>query len=291
MPLRIEPESLRGIYPDEITDTFAAIKAEVGNAAITPRIALNLIRKHFLPLDVQAVGEALSIRKQADWNTVEFVGIYLIAAGYRRGEESALAFAIHDFFRYSRSPKPKAKTIDPTDVFSYCHLCWRHSVTYRTYCYFHNPATNNTNYRYALRKKTEFDKMYDKIARYDLEEFNRTNNSYRDFFPRESQKAWLADIRPNVWNLVSPRIGSCPDGDFLRLLLREIDWIPEETKAQQDLRSRLHEKILKEPHLITRMLRKAEAWIVVEQNREKSRGGKRNNAGKKGSDRDICDQS
>ena len=103
MPLYLEPENLRNFYPDEIVSAFSAIKVEIGSAAITPRIALNLIRKHFLPLDPVWVGDALSIRKQVDWDTVEFVGVYLIGKGYARGEESALAFAIHDLIAFTKT--------------------------------------------------------------------------------------------------------------------------------------------------------------------------------------------
>lgn len=281
MPLYLEPENLRGFYPNEIISAFSAIKAEIGMTAITPRIAINLIRKYFLPLDAIWVGEALSVRKQVDWDTVEFVGIYLIKEGYARGEESALAFAIHDLFNYCRKPRRTAERLNPNHVLASCKLCWRHPVTYKNYCYFHHPDINNSNYKHALRKKDEFNKVHNELIIGETKESGDTNYIYKAFFPREDQKTWLKNVRPNVWKLIAPKIGNCPDGDFLKFLLLELDWFDEESDSQKLRRKKIHDEILVDPHLISMMLGLAEAWFIIEQQRNNSRGGKRENSGRK----------
>jgi hypothetical protein len=281
MPLYLEPENLRNFYPEEIVSAFSAIKVEIGTAAITPRIALNLIRKHFLPLDPIWIDDALSIRKEVDWNTVEFVGIYLIKEGYARGEESALAYAIHDFFNYCRKPRRTAERLNPDHVLANCKLCWRHPVTYKNYCYFHHPDINNSNYKHALRKKEEFSEVHNELVIGEHKESDTTNSTYKLFFPRENQKAWLQNVRPNVWKFVAPRISNCPDSEFLSHLLRELDWFDEESPSQKQRRKKIHDEILVDPHLISTMLGLAEAWIIIEQQRNDSHGGKRVNSGRK----------
>lgn len=281
MPLYLEPENLRNFYPEEIVLAFSDIKAEIGTTAITPRIALNLIRKYFLPLDPVWVGDALTIRSEVDWDTVRFVGIYLIQQGYAKGEESALAYAIHDFFNFCRKPRRTPQRLEPDHVLANCKLCWRHPVAYRNYCLFHNPSDNNSNYKHALRWKADFDKVHYDLLIGEMLESQDSSHSYKAFFPRENQKTWLHDVRPNVWSLVSPQIGKCSDSDFLKLLLLELDWIDDESPAQKKRRKKIHDEILVDPHLISTMLGLAEAWIIIEQKRNNSRGGKRENSGRK----------
>lgn len=281
MPLYLEPENLRDFYPKEIISAFSAIKTEVANSAITPRIALNLIRKYFMPLDALRFGDLLEVRKKVDWGVIEFIGVMLIKNGYSRGEEDPLAYAVHDFFRYCRKSKTTEQRLKSDHVLSSCKLCWRHPVTYKNYCLFHNPSDNNSNYKHALRWKADFDKVHNELLIGEMLESQNSSHSYKAFFPRDNQKTWLHDVRPNVWSLVSPKIGKCSDSDFLKLLLHELDWIDDESPAQKKKRQKIHDEILMDPHLISTMLGLAEAWIIIERKRNSSHGGKRENSGRK----------
>ncbi len=293
------------------------IKAVASAGAVTPALALRLIRCYLRPLASSEGRAAFDKKKKASWDNIYFLyselgfcsenddNLWQIACAVKlvhshtKQPPRDLKFApieVNTFIQHCgfvhlsipeiRHPK-KHRGIDPLQ---FCELCWRQPLSGRKLCGHHAPSdpltfendkrTAAARYKEGLRQKELLEKTINQILTRETIKFHESNFQDQMLFPKQDIAAWLAERRPAVWLALGCGQYDLTDENAIKILLDFLhnpEGLPVQAKA---LYSTINIHIQAHPALIWPMLVRAEGWYQSRELMTKKRGGKRLGAGR-----------
>ena len=317
MPLYVDDEDIHAQFTNkDVIHALRVIKAAAWTTAITPALALRLIRRHLRPLTNGEARIAFDKKRKTTWNSIHFlyagIGFHSknnddlwqvaravsLVHSHTTQPPRDLEFApieVNTFFQtcgYLRMPMEelrypaKRRDIDPL---RFCTLCWRQPLPGRKLCGYHAPSgperfaddARNAAARYkaGIRQKELFEKTVNRILTRESIEFHESLFTAPMLFPERDIASWLAERRPEVWRKLGDRQYELNDENTVKILLDTIhssNALSLKTKALYKI---VNEHIQAHPALIWPMLVRAEGWYQSRHFLEENRGGKRPGAG------------
>jgi hypothetical protein len=169
MPLYLNDEYIRSAELSlPVANALTAIRDEMQGRAVTPSLALGLIKKHLQPLIPAEHHDVLGDLKKASWDRLKWTcSAFAFRDGEANGLLSEIAFCTECVCKYTTYPfRGQAKfdklennvflqtcgflKINVTqlryldqgkfDAFSACKYCWRQPVPGRAICALHTPS-------------------------------------------------------------------------------------------------------------------------------------------------------
>ncbi len=166
MPLYIDDAEIESRFCAPVAQALKAIKSEMQGRAVTPSLALSLMKKHFQPLIPECHQDVLGSLTQVSWEDLEFTYAEMVfRSGQPTGLLSEIAISINLICIFTTQPPrdfPNPETIEITyflqicrqlklgiedsvrfsdngrfDVLRACKYCWRQPVPGRLICSTH----------------------------------------------------------------------------------------------------------------------------------------------------------
>lgn len=320
MPLYLDDEFLDSFVYEDVAVALWAIRLHAADMAVTPAIALRLIRQYLQPLIPPEHCHVLYEQRVATWNGIW--GIYA-ELGFCVGKSDdprlfEVMKAVELIHHHTTWP-PREYTF-PTvievtyflsmcgqlkipvqgqirqgggrrvDLFSFCTLCWRQPLPGRKLCAHHAPNTPlqeevgtqaaAARYKSGVRQKEQFDKAVNRILTKEVTEFHEGLFTPVVLLPEQGIVAWIAERRPLLWQLLGERQQEFNDGNAVGMLL-DLLHSPDGLPAKAQQIYRLINQHLHEyPLLIWPMLIRAEGWHRCREDVRGQWGGKRSGAGR-----------
>lgn len=184
MPLYVDKETIDQRMCAPVAHALKAIRHEMQNHAVTPSLALSLIKKHFLPiLPVEYHAPFIKV-KQASWERLSWRYPDLVSNSFKAGDLGKLlediGVSIDWICRYTTLP-PREPTVfgnletniflqhcgfinveiahlryldaGKFDVFKACKYCWRQPVSRRSICVVHTASDKHSPISVNSREK------------------------------------------------------------------------------------------------------------------------------------------
>lgn len=320
MPLYLDDEFLDSLVYEEVAVALWAIRLHVSDEAVTPAIALRLIRQYLQPLIPPEHCHVLYEQRVTTWNSIW--GIYASlgsAAGQandpRLFEVIKAVELIHAYTTWPPREYTFPTVIEVTyflsmcgqlqipvlgrirmedgsrvDPFSFCTLCWRQPLPGRKLGAHHAPnaplqdeagaQAAAARYKSGVRQKERFDKEVNRILTKEVTEFHEGLFTPVVLFPEQGIAAWLTERRPLLWQLLGERQQELNDGNAVSMLL-DLLHSPDGMPPKAHQIYRLINRHLHEnPLLIWPMLIRAEGWHRCREKVRGQWGGKRSGAGR-----------
>lgn len=284
--------------PTPVMDALVTIANAAIDRVVTPGIAMELTRSHLLPVMPERAHALFAPRGQPRWDSL--VVLYAELIELSEGADATLlagAFVVDVVWRHSTRPPREmraehgvdaasflrmagyAKLVVPTTVrmpsgvhvepLRSCRYCWRPPRLQASVCAVHSvhgasdPAAVAL-YKHAQRMRGAFERSVIAIGSREELEFHDSEFEAPVFFPRTGQAQWLAQRRPLLHSVA--KLG---EADPLRDLVVHLFGNDE-----------LMPLYAEQPHLLTLVTLRAEAWLQAESEKG-SWGGKRERAGRK----------
>lgn len=166
MPLYIDDAEIESRFCAPVAQALKTIKSEMQGRAVTPSLALSLMKKYFQPLIPECHQDVLGNLTQASWEDLEFTYAEMVfRSGQPTGLLSEIAISINLICIFTIQPPrdfPNPETIEITyflqicrqlklgiensvrfsdngrfDVLRACKYCWRQPVPGRLICSTH----------------------------------------------------------------------------------------------------------------------------------------------------------
>lgn len=166
MPLYIDDAEIESRFCTPVAQALKAIKSEMQGRAVTPSLALSLMKKYFQPLIPECHQDVLGNLTQVSWQDLEFTYAEMVfRSGQPTGLLSEIAISINLICIFTTQPPrdfPNPETIEITyflqicrqlklgiednirysdngrfDVLRACKYCWRQPVPGRLICSTH----------------------------------------------------------------------------------------------------------------------------------------------------------
>lgn len=166
MPIYLDRALIEGEFPKEIAEAILHIKAATAELAVTPNIALGLMRQHLAPLLPSEHRDVFDKLKTVAWDDLYMIYVELGS----RSEDERLLFEIGcaikaiyahstaqprelafpdcievpyfiDMYDHLRTPIRNICQPDRNgncSVFRFCKYCWRHAIPARAICPIHS---------------------------------------------------------------------------------------------------------------------------------------------------------
>lgn len=320
MPLYLNDEFLDTLVYEEVAVALWAIRLHVADKAVTPAIALRLIKQYLQPLIPPENCHLLYEQRLATWNGIW--GIYA-SLGFCVGKTDdprlfEVMKAVELIHRYTTLP-PREYTF-PTvievtyflsmcgqlkipvqshirledgqrlDPFSFCTLCWRQPLPGRKLCAHHAPNTPlqeeidkqaaAARYKSGVRQRKRFDDAVNHILTKEVTEFHKGLFTPVVLFPGQGIAAWMAERRPLLWQLLGERQQEINDGNAVSVMLDLLHSPDGLPPKAYRIYRRINQHLQEHPLLIWPMLIRAEGWHRCREDVRGQWGGKRSGAGR-----------
>lgn len=174
MPLYIDDAEIESRFCMSVAQALKTIKSEMQGRAVTPSLALSLMKKYFQPLIPECHQDVLGNLTQASWEDLEFTYAEMVfRSGQPTGLLSEIAISINLICIFTTQPPrdfPEHETIEITyflqicrqlklgiednirfsdngrfDVLRACKYCWRQPVPGRLICATHTAGDKHVN--------------------------------------------------------------------------------------------------------------------------------------------------
>jgi hypothetical protein len=129
MPLYIDDAEIESRFCMPVAQALKAIKSEMQDRAVTPSLALSLMKKYFQPLIPECHQDVLGNLTQASWEDLEFTYAEMVfRSGQPSGQLTEIAVCINLICIYTTQPHrtfPDHETIEITYFLQVCRqLKW-----------------------------------------------------------------------------------------------------------------------------------------------------------------------
>lgn len=174
MPLYIDDAEIESRFCIPVAQALKTIKSEMQGRAVTPSLALSLMKKYFQPLIPECHQDVLGNLTQASWEDLEFTYAEMVfRSGQPSGQLTEIAVSINLICIFTTHPPrtfPDHETIEITyflqvcrqlklgiensvrfsdngrfDVLRACKYCWRQPVPGRLICATHTAGDKHVN--------------------------------------------------------------------------------------------------------------------------------------------------
>lgn len=294
MPIYLEDVTAPALPQAHMAALLRIADAAIGKV-VTPAVAMRLLREHLGPIVSADARKLVEAHGQARWDHLQVIYADLLALS--EGSDRALvatAFVVDVVWRHSTRPARTAAPQHSVDVASFlricgyarlivpskvqlpsgrsieplrfCRFCWRITREGAPVCTQHTmgrhvEAHSVAEYKHAQRLRPLFEREIVELATREELQFHESEFTAAVFTPREDVVAWLAARRPRL------AVAIAADGQPLNALLVYLG-CPELSPLFRD-----------QPHLLTPMTLRAEAWLRALASKG-SWGGKRAGAGR-----------
>lgn len=318
MPLYVADEDIFALFTNVgVVYGLLSVKATVSERAVTPALALRLIRCYLQPL-ASAVGRAVFDKKRdASWDCINFLYVELGFLCEHDDDLWQVACAIELVHTHTkRSPRDvefapievstflqhcgylhlrmeeirHPKGYQDVDPLRFCELCWRQPLPGRKLCGYHAPSDSMLSeadsrkavarYKAGMRQKELFGKTVNRILTRETIRFHESNFQDQLLFPDHGIASWLAERRPAIWRELGCARSGLTDENAVQMLLGLLhspEGLPVKAQALYRI---VNAHIQSHPGLIWPMLVRAEGWYQSRELMEKNRGGRRPGAGR-----------
>lgn len=318
VPLYVNDKNIvTGFTNAQVVEALRSIAAIALDDAITPALALRLIRRYLRPLAPVEGQAAFDKKRKASWDSIFFLYVDLASLSEKNNDLWQVACAVKLVHSHTTHP-PRDLTFLPIEVNSFlelsgrihlpieairypagnrgidplrfCTLCWRQPLPGRMLCGHHAPSGPErfkdderpaaARYKEGVRLKSLFETTVNRILTRETIEFHESSFKAQVLFPDRNIAAWLAERRPAVWRELGSHQGEMIDGNAVQILtaaLHNSDALP--VKAQTLYRA-VNEHFQSHPALIWPMLVRAEGWYQSRETMVGNWGGKRRGAGR-----------
>lgn len=318
MPLYVDDKDIAsGFTNATVVEALRSIAAIALDDAITPALALRLIRRYLRPLAPVEGQAAFDKKRKASWDSIFFLYVDLASLSENDNDLWQIACAVKLVHSHTTHPPRDLKflpievnsflelsgrlrqTIEAIrypagnraiDPLRFCTLCWRQPFPGRTLCGHHAPSGPErfkdderpaaARYKEGVRQKNLFETTVNRILTRETIEFHESSFKAQVLFPERAIAAWLIERRPAVWRELRGYQDEMVDENAVRILLATLhnsDALP--VKAQMLYRV-INEHLLSHPALIWPMLVRAEGWYQSRETMVENWGGKRRGAGR-----------
>jgi hypothetical protein len=174
MPLYIDDAEIESRFCAPVAQALKTIKSEMQGRAVTPSLALSLMKKYFQPLIPECHQDVLGNLTLASWEDLEFTYAEMVfRSGQPSGQLTEIAVCINLICLFTTHPPrtfPDHETIEITyflqicrqlklgiensvrfsgngrfDVLRACKYCWRQPVPGRLICATHTAGDKHVN--------------------------------------------------------------------------------------------------------------------------------------------------
>lgn len=293
MPLYLEDVAASQV-PSHLMALMQCIADEVIERPVTPGVAMELLRKHLVPMLSKEYAVLFTSKGQPSWNRIHAVYAELLFhSGGKDADLIGAALVVDMMWRHSTRPPREFVTDDPVDLASFlriagyarlmvprtvrlpsgidlqvlrfCKYCWRHARSAARVCAVHavhsNPA-DAAAYKKAQRLRPAFEGEVLALASREELEFHNSQFGAPVLFPGNQVHTWLADRRPLLLEAIDQK-GPVDLEQAVRHLFGSGELLP---------------LYAAEPHLLTPVTLRAEAWLRAAA-KKNAWGGQRAGAG------------
>ena len=236
MPLYVNDKDIvTGFTNAQVVEALRSIAAISLDDAITPALALRLIRHYLRPLAPVEGQAAFDKRRKASWDSIFFLYVDLASLSKNDNGLWQVACAVKLVHSHTTHP-PRDFEFLPIEVnafleltgrlrlpieairypagnrdidpLRFCTLCWRQPLPGRTLCGHHAPSGPErvkdderpaaSRYKEGVRQKDLFEKTVNRVLTRESIEFHESSFSAQVLFPERSIAAWLIERRPAV---------------------------------------------------------------------------------------------
>lgn len=320
MPLYLDDEFLDSFVYEEVAVALWAIRLHAADMAVTPAIALRLIKQYLQLLIPPEHCHVLYEQRVPTWNGIWGIYASLGSAAGQANDPRLFEVMKAVELIHAHTTWPSREYTFPTvvevtyflsmcgqlkipvqgqirqgggrrvDPFSFCTLCWRQPLPGRKLCAHHAPNTPlqeevgaqaaAARYKSGVRQKEQFDKAVNRILTKEVTEFHKGLFTPVVLLPEQGIAAWVAERRPQLWQLLGERQQEFNDGNAVGMLL-DLLHSPDglSPKAHQTYRL-INQHLHEHPLLIWPMLIRAEGWHRCREEVRGTWGGKRSGAGR-----------
>lgn len=294
MPIHLEDVTAPAL-PTVLMDALLRIADAAIGRAVTPGVAMELLRAHLAPSLPPHCAGLFAKKGQPSWDRLSIIYAELLALS--RGEDTTLvgaAFVVDVVWRHSARPARELvfKTVDVSsflrmagyaklavasvvrlpsgvevELLRFCKYCWRPARSGAGVCSvhgLHDSANAIADYKRAQRLRLGFERELLALATSEELEFHNSGFAAAVFFPHSEPESWLATRRPAL----AHAIGSDGDVNVERLV---------EFLFGSD---QLMPLFIGQPYMLTPVTLRAEAWLRALR-KKGSWGGHRLGAGAK----------
>lgn len=319
MPLYLSDEDIDLYFREDVAIALWAIRLHADDIAVTPALALRLIKMYLQHLIPSEHWHVLYERKVATWNGI--FGIYGALGSCCSSNDDPLIGVMNAIkLIHSHTTRPPRDYEFPTvievtyflhicgylkipvqdiwhpeadrhvDPLCYCTLCWRQPLPGRKLCAHHAPnaplmSDGKTGaaarYKAGVRQKERFDKAVNRILTKEVTEFHEGLFTPEVLLPEQGIAQWLAARRPALWQLLSDsQQRELTDDNNVSVLL-DVLHSPEGLSPKAfGLYTQINRHIQAYPLLLWPMLLRAEGWYRSRQEMQEKWGGQRQGAGR-----------
>jgi hypothetical protein len=207
MPLYIDDTEIESRFCVPVAQALKAIKSEMQDRAVTPSLALSLMKKHFQPLIPECHQDVLGSLTLVSWQDLEFTYAEMVfRSGQPSGQLTEIAVCINLICIYTTQPPrdfPNPETIEITyflqicrqlkqgiedsvrysdngrfDVLRACKYCWRQPVPGRLICSTHTAGDKHVSITLGNPKDSDANMPFTdyKESRRQKQAFDKTLN-------------------------------------------------------------------------------------------------------------------
>ncbi|MGC5703040.1 hypothetical protein J4P02_22815 [Pseudomonas sp. NFXW11] len=320
MPLYLDDEFLSSLAYEEVAVALWAIRLHAADEAVTPTIALRLIRQYLQPLIPPEHCHLLYKQRAPTWNGIWGIYASLGFAVCETNDHRLLEVTKAVQLIHAHTTLPPREYIFPTvievtyflsmcaqlqipaqgmiraedgsqiDLFSFCNLCWRQPLTGRKLCAHHAPnaplqdevgtQAAAARYKSGVRQRERFDKEVNRILTKEVTEFHEGLFTPVVLFPEQDRVIWLTERRPLLWRLLGERQQELNDGNAVSMLLDLLHSPDGLPPKACQIYRQINRHLQGHPLLIWPMLIRAEGWYRCREKVRGQWGGKRSGAGR-----------
>ncbi|WP_106802963.1 hypothetical protein [Pseudomonas sp. S5D5] len=320
MPLHLDDEFLSSLAYEEVAVALWAIRLHAADEAVTPTIALRLIRQYLQPLIPPEHCHLLYKQRVASWDGIWGIYASLGFAVCETRDHRLLEVMKAVQLIHANTTLPPREYTFPTvvevtyflsmcaqlqipvqdricmedgyrlDPFSFCTLCWRQPLPGRKLCAHHAPnaplqdevgaQAAAARYKSGVRQKERFDKEVNRILTKEVTEFHEGLFTPAVLFPEQDIAIWLTERRPLLWQLLGEWQQELNDGNAVSMLLDLLHCSDGLPPKAYQIYRQINRHLQRHPHLIWPMLIRAEGWYRCREEVRGQWGGKRSGAGR-----------